>query len=231
VRPGSPRPGSPTVGVRLIMLALALAGGTVDAGTYLGLGHAFPANMTGNTVLLTIAVAKGTGAELVRSAAALGGFCLGVAGGTALLREGARRWPQGAWATFALETLALALLLACWLVFGVGTHFGLIAAASLAMGAQSAAVRASKVGGVSTTYVTGTLTTGVSRVVRRLLGTTSADPPSPALPVEAWVAYALGGLAGAFAERAWHAWEMVIPLALVVLVTGLALRPGPTQER
>lgn len=41
------------------LLGLALAAGGVDAATYLGLGRAFPANMTGNTVLLGVAVARG----------------------------------------------------------------------------------------------------------------------------------------------------------------------------
>src|SRR5947209_4569301 len=47
----------------LLLLALAFSAGGVDAAVYLGLGHAFPANMTGNTVLIAIAVARGGGGD------------------------------------------------------------------------------------------------------------------------------------------------------------------------
>ena len=38
------------------LFLLAVAAGSADGWSYLGLGHAFVANMTGNTVLLGIAV-------------------------------------------------------------------------------------------------------------------------------------------------------------------------------
>lgn len=39
-----------------LLLMLAIAAGSADGWSYFGLGHAFVANMTGNTVLLGIAV-------------------------------------------------------------------------------------------------------------------------------------------------------------------------------
>jgi hypothetical protein len=68
-------------GVRQILLALALAAGFLDAASYLGLGHTFPANMTGNTVLLAVAAARGSGTDALQSATALAGFAAGVAVG------------------------------------------------------------------------------------------------------------------------------------------------------
>lgn len=59
------------------LLALSLAAGVVDAVSYVGLGKVFTANMTGNTVLLGVALARGTGGDAARAAAALGGFCAG----------------------------------------------------------------------------------------------------------------------------------------------------------
>jgi uncharacterized membrane protein YoaK (UPF0700 family) len=41
------------------LLALTWAAGSVDAISYLGLGHVFTAMMTGNTVLLGLALAQG----------------------------------------------------------------------------------------------------------------------------------------------------------------------------
>jgi len=200
------------------MLGLSFAGGCVDAGTYLGLGHVFPANMTGNTVLLGIAIAQATGTEAARAAVALGAFCVGVALGTALLRSDPR-WPWVARLSLTFESVALAALLGFWSGLGLAVRFALIALAAAAMGTQSTAVRASQVGGVTTTYVTGTLTTTVARTVKRLLRRPEPGNPSPVLPGESWAAYALGGLVGALAETAWHAGVMAIPLAIVLAST------------
>jgi uncharacterized membrane protein YoaK (UPF0700 family) len=75
-----------------LLLALAFAAGSIDALSYLGLGRVFTANMTGNTVLLGVAVATGTSADTLRAVAALGGFVLGGAVGILLI---ARR--RGSW--------------------------------------------------------------------------------------------------------------------------------------
>ena len=72
--------------------ALAWVGGSLDAMSYLALGHVFTANMTGNTVLLAIALGTGNMARAVRSLLAVFGFALGVAGGTALLRGQPTGW-------------------------------------------------------------------------------------------------------------------------------------------
>ena len=99
------------------LLALALAGGFVDVASYLGLGHVFTANMTGNTVLLGVALARGSGSDAIHSAAALGGFCLGAAAGMALIRaEGA--WPGRSAPGLLLEAGALLPLLVIWALVG-----------------------------------------------------------------------------------------------------------------
>jgi uncharacterized membrane protein YoaK (UPF0700 family) len=55
--------------------------------------------MTGNTVLLGVALARGS--DAARSAAALGGFCLGVPVGVALIGIYGR-WPRVARRAFSL---------------------------------------------------------------------------------------------------------------------------------
>jgi uncharacterized membrane protein YoaK (UPF0700 family) len=212
-----------TGSVRLLLLSLSFAGGTVDASTYLGLGHAFPANMTGNTVLIAIAIVQGPGQEALRSGLALAGFCIGVALGT-LVIHARGEWPGNAVRTLMLEGLILVVLLLWWTLIGIHPRYALIGVAAMAMGAQSTAVRVSRVGGVSTTYVTGTLTSAVAGLVMRLRGTRPGDPGAPALPGEAWFIYGLGALAGALAERSWHAGVVAVPLAVVVVVGGVALR-------
>lgn len=64
-----------------LLLALAFAAGYIDALSYLGLGHVFTANMTGNTVLLGIALAELDGGAIARSGFALAGFLTGAAVG------------------------------------------------------------------------------------------------------------------------------------------------------
>ena len=62
-----------------MVLVLTWAASGVDAISYLGLGHVFTANMTGNTVLLGLAIGQGQGLAALRSIIALVGFALGAA--------------------------------------------------------------------------------------------------------------------------------------------------------
>jgi uncharacterized membrane protein YoaK (UPF0700 family) len=59
------------------LFVLTAVTGLVDAASYLGLGHVFVANMTGNVVLLAFAAAGAPGFSVPRSSAALVAFCVG----------------------------------------------------------------------------------------------------------------------------------------------------------
>ncbi|YCK34792.1 YoaK family protein [Actinomadura sp. ATCC 39365] len=74
---------------RFSMLALALAAGAVDALSFLALGQVFTANMTGNVVLLGLALGTGDTSHVIRSGLALTTFCLGLAIGFTLLGRAA----------------------------------------------------------------------------------------------------------------------------------------------
>jgi uncharacterized membrane protein YoaK (UPF0700 family) len=204
------------------LLALSLAGGCMDAGVYLGLGHVFPANMTGNTVLLAVSIVERTGAQTARSAVALGGFCVGAAVGSLLLGGAHDGWPARARLTFGVEAALLTALLVGWAVVGAHPRGPLIAAAGATMGAQSVAVKAAGVGGVSTTYMTGTLTSAVSRLAAWMRGA-ERDASDAELPALSWLVYGLGALAGALLERGAHAAVVGVPLAAVT-VAGLVGR-------
>ena len=207
-----------------LLLALAFAAGSVDALSYLGLGRVFTANMTGNTVLLGVAVAAGHSSDAFHALTALGGFCLGGAIGIAMIGARPAPWHRLTLPVFGLEAAALAALLAIWESDGSGSlRYLLIALSGVAMGAQSAATRASTVPGVNTTYMTSTLMNFVARIVQR---SPSARTPAEAsrLPGAAWAVYALGALAGAGAQQAWDAGAVAIPLAIVVAVTALGWR-------
>jgi uncharacterized membrane protein YoaK (UPF0700 family) len=185
-----------------IVLGLTLVAGCTDAISYLGLGRVFTANMTGNTVLLGLAVAQRDAGAAARSAAALGGFVLGavVVGlapeGTSTAGGGAgdpaarrrpgmgaqpgRRNGQLAQVTggLVIELGLLAALLGWWSATGStprgATQDGLIALAGTAMGVQSAAVARLGVPGVATTYITGTWT-GISAGVANWLRRRPSD--------------------------------------------------------
>jgi uncharacterized membrane protein YoaK (UPF0700 family) len=214
------------------LLALAFAGGCVDAVSYLGLGRVFTANMTGNTVLLVVAVARHSGADAARSSVALGGFCVGAAVAMLLLPRPISPWPSRASGALLLEMIALVALLLMWALIGTrDIRYELIAIAGVAMGAQSAAVRASDTRGVNTTYMTSTLLNAIAGLVRRARGTPQPGD-GPSLPAAAWVTYGLGALAGAFAERAWHAGVVGVPLAIVCVITAAgSVAPNARRDR
>ena len=213
-----------------LLLLLAFAAGSVDALSYLGLGRVFTANMTGNTVLLGVAVAAGPVGDALRALTALGGFCLGGAVGIAIIGVRRAPWHRLTLPVFGLETAALAALLAVWEIDGSSSlRYLLIVLSGVAMGAQSAATRVSTVPGVNTTYMTSTLLNFVARIVQR---SPSARKPAEAsrLPGAAWAIYALGALAGAGAQQAWDGGAVAIPLAIVVAVTSLGwLSPRPEE--
>ena len=148
-----------------VVILLTLAAGAVDAISFLGLGGAFSANMTGNIVLLGAAAGKGFTEALLRSGAALAGYVVGVYIAARAVRrsvDSAGLWPV--WMTRGLAAVALAegVVLAGWLASSgrpsLAGEATLLAIAAVAMGAQGAFVHRLGLTGVTTTYVTGTLT-------------------------------------------------------------------------
>src|SRR5579884_811830 len=125
-----------------MLVLLAVASGGVDAVSYLALGHVFTANMTGNTVLLGVAIGQARGLAALRSAIALLGFIVGAAVGAAIVgrEQASDGWPPVVTAALALECAAL-IALAVTSRLGHGTPTGealylLIALSALAMGIQ-----------------------------------------------------------------------------------------------
>ena len=162
-----------------MLLVLAAAAGSTDAISYLGLGKVFPANMTGNTVLLGVGIAQGAPSAAARSALALAGFLAG-ATMTAFAIASTNK-PKLLRRGLAGELAVLAAACGLWLATGdhptgARQHW-LIALVSLAMGAQSATVSSLDVG-VSTTFITGTWTALCRRAGGWLRGLAGGTPPS-----------------------------------------------------
>jgi uncharacterized membrane protein YoaK (UPF0700 family) len=148
-----------------LLLGLTLVAGAVDAVSYLGLGRVFTANMTGNLVLLGLAIGQGQVLEALRSVVAFLGFAAGamLGGWVVGAGQGGEVWPSKVTVVLGVECALLAGFLVVWQFVGAEPSNVelevLIALSSAAMGVQSAAGRRLAVAGVSTTYVTGTLVT------------------------------------------------------------------------
>jgi uncharacterized membrane protein YoaK (UPF0700 family) len=138
--------------------------GLIDAISYLGLGHVFTANMTGNVVFLSFAVAGAPGLSIPRSLTALVAFFIGaVIGGRAATRLSEIVRPN--WVTTAL-IMESALLLASTLV-AINFHdssgnrfqsYSIIVLTACAMGIRNATVRKMAIPDLTTTVLTLTVT-------------------------------------------------------------------------
>jgi uncharacterized membrane protein YoaK (UPF0700 family) len=152
-----------------VLLALTFAAGCVDALSYLGLSHVFTANMTGNAVLLGLAIGQTQELQVAHSTAAIVGFVGGVVVAATIVGP-----PRDRVVWSSRITLALGLEFVVLLVFAVGWLGGshaaghgllvMIVLSGLAMGIQSAVARRLAVPGISTTYITGTITALVAEL-------------------------------------------------------------------
>lgn len=148
----------------VLLICLTFGSGAVDAISFLGLGRVFTAMMSGNIVLLGLAVGSAARSEALRSAVSLVVYAGGVFAAARLMRGSAtpRVWPAGLTRALVYGAIAQAGVLAGWL--GASGHPNqafevvLVGFSALAMGLQAGAVARLGVSGVTTTYVTGTLT-------------------------------------------------------------------------
>jgi uncharacterized membrane protein YoaK (UPF0700 family) len=224
-----------------ILVMLSLAAGCVDAVGFLGLGQIFVANMTGNTVLLGLALGQARGQAALRAVVALAGFIVGVGAGAAIVGRHPERstWSPGVTAAFAVELVVLVAFAVGWFLAGAepdgGEVYPLIALPAMAMGVQSAAVRRLGIPGVATTYITGTLTDLTEGAIARLrpavTNAVSNDDRSEremtsarglVLPADVWLAYGIGAvIVGILAVR-WPSGVLSVPVAIVAVVVATA---------
>ena len=205
----------------LLLVALTFAAGSVDAVALLRL-DVFTAVMTGNIVLLGLAVGQGAFGNAIRSIVALVAYSVGVVLGARIVGAVAidTHWSPKVTRALAVESgLQLAFVVG-WLLTGAhpdgASAATLIAFSGVAMGIQAATARA-LAPGMSTTYVTGTLTGLLSEL--SALGAVSGDRRRRASIV---VALALGAVAGAFALSTVPLLAPAIPLAVVGAVVLVA---------
>lgn len=212
----------------VLLVALTVATGAVDAVSWLAFDKVFSAFMTGNIVLLGFGVAGAAGPPVLRSAVSLAGFGTGATlGGRIVSPEASEEtWPRRVTTALALVVLVEAAFLAVWVVVDArpssATATALIAISALAMGTQTVAIFSLGVRAVFTTAATATWAAlmgdlsdwAQSRNERRRL----------ALVLAALFAGAVAG--GLLIDNA-PIWAPVLPLTLTAgVVTLAALRFG-----
>jgi uncharacterized membrane protein YoaK (UPF0700 family) len=208
-----------------LMLLLTFTTGVNDAVGYLALDKVFTGNMTGNVVILGMALAGGADLPVVGPVLALAGFMAGAAAGGRVLKRAERGWSGRT--TMLLGAVALLMLALAGVLFVAGdapSHpvaVTVTTVAALAMGVQAATARHIAVKDVTTVVVTSTITglaadsrfgaekaegTG-RRLAAVLLILAGATAGAGLLQVHIGVPMLLAGLliAAAAALGAWHA--------------------------
>ncbi len=205
----------------LLLIALTFAAGSVDAVALLRL-DVFTAVMTGNIVLLGLAIGQGAFGNALRSIVALVAYGVGVVVGARIVGAVAieTHWSPKVTRALAVEWVLQLAFLIGWLLTGANpdgiSAATLIAFSGIAMGIQAATARA-LAPGMSTTYVTGTLTGLLSEL--SALGSVSGDRLRRASIV---VALAFGAVAGALVLSTVPLLAPAIPLAVVGAVVLIA---------
>ncbi|MCY9656578.1 YoaK family protein [Paenibacillus chondroitinus] len=209
------------------VLVLCLISGIVDVIGYLGLGHVFTANMTGNLVLIGIAIGQAQPLAVLRSILAFIGFVAGIALATVIVKQGREEqiWSRGV--TAALGSEALLLLIAALLSYAGESErnlYILILLLSMGMGMQTTVARHLKVAGISTTVLTNNLANVIEDTIAhfRRINRFTADAW---LRTWAVAIYCLGAVITAVLEPHALFASIWIPVALLVgLVTMAAIR-------
>lgn len=155
-----------------LVVVLAVTSGATDAIGFLALGSAFTSVMTGNMVLLGVGTAAADTLLVVSCVVAISSFVAGAAIGARVAGTPAADdslWPQAVTVALYIELVLFAVFACCWWVLGSTPStdwlFPLLGLNAAALGMQSSAIQRFGVSGLSTTYLTGTLTTVVSKLI------------------------------------------------------------------
>jgi uncharacterized membrane protein YoaK (UPF0700 family) len=199
----------------------------------------FTANQTGNVIILAVAIAEGRLATGLLSGVSAVAFTLGIIVGELVIvgRRDAAPRPRPFDVALAAELLILVLLFSTWVVasgrFTPEVRVLLVGLAAAALGIQSAAVSYRNVG-ATTTYVTGMLTTFVTKTVRwlyvvetrsgasaTLAGLMTARDQGVAPPWllgVTWIVYVVGAVLNAILYLRIGEVALLLPIAAILAV-------------
>ena len=197
---------------------LGMVAGYSDTVGYLSYGT-FAGLMTGNTILLAIALARGDGAQTLHNAGIIAAFYGGVAAAALLKNAGL----QLGW----LLLIEAALLLAAGASAPPAAPFLLAAS----MGVQNAAATRFAGAPLNTVVLTGDVQKLIQGLAARLVPDRSAEGVAVAVPW-LWLGYFAGALLGAAAHAALRRPLLLAPLLLpFVLLRGRVSRSAATAPR
>jgi uncharacterized membrane protein YoaK (UPF0700 family) len=221
-------PDRPPPTLVVTLAALTVVSGFVDAVSFLGLGHVFTANMTGNVALIGFAAAGAPGFSVAASLCALGAFLVGAVAGGRLARHvrPARNLLLVAMMIEALCTAAAAVVAGTVPAIGTGwPRFTIIALLAAAMGLRNSAVRRLRVPDMSTTVLTTTLTGLASD--SRLAGGTN---PHARLGTTSVLSMFGGALVGAvLVLHAGATWSLGVAAGIVAVTAVFFSREAPVE--
>lgn len=160
--PNALKPRDPAKMHLILMLVLTFSTGIIDAVGYLGLDRVFTGNMTGNVVILGMALMGADGLPVIGPSIALVGFVAGAAIAGRVLKSESAGWSRR-------TTVLIAVVGACLALTAIGLFAGVHHAAqgaalsitgfiAAAMGLQAGTARHLAVKDVTTVVVTSTLT-------------------------------------------------------------------------
>ncbi|WP_347038428.1 YoaK family protein [Glutamicibacter halophytocola] len=160
--PNALKPRDPAKMHLILMLVLTFSTGIIDAVGYLGLDRVFTGNMTGNVVILGMALMGADGLPVLGPSIALVGFVAGAAIAGRVLKSESAGWSRR-------TTVLIAVVGACLALTAIGLFAGVHHAAqgaalsitgfiAAAMGLQAGTARHLAVKDVTTVVVTSTLT-------------------------------------------------------------------------
>ena len=208
-----------------LMLALTFSTGVIDAVGYLGLDRVFTGNMTGNVVILGMALTGADDLPVLGPVVALAGFMLGAVVAGRVLRGVPRGWTNRTTALLTtVGVLILAVAAPTLALEDIGDIFPIVITATLgtAMGMQAATARRLAVQDVTTVVVISTIT---GLAADSMLG--GATKQQWRRRAGAVVLIGAGAAAGALALQVHLGLGMVLAVALtlVVAVIGGLARP------
>lgn len=211
-----------------LVVVLTFVTGCADAIGVIALGGAFSSVMTGNMVLLGLSAGAADGALAISSASAIGAYAVGVLVGARVAGVPSPEdpvWPSPVTRALLVELVSLVGFLVAWEMTlekrasDVGQLLLLMVLAA-ALGIQGSAIQRFGVPGLSSTYLTGTLTSLIGGIAAR-------RPLRSSLP-SSYVLLALivGAAAGALVvvQLPWLAPVLMVVPLLAVIGASLRLR-------
>ena len=206
------------------LLVLTFTTGLVDAASYLGIGHVFTANMTGNIVFLGFGITGAGGLPVLAPMVSLAAFLVGAGAGGVLASKLSAHHPRHVATALATETVLVgaAAVVSAAIDIRPNSVSGdvVIALLALAMGVRNTTVRKIGVPDLTTTVLTMTLT-GLGADSPLFGGTGKGSTRR----IAAVVAMLTGAVAGALLLKT----SLALPLAaaaLLALATWLIYIPA-----